>query len=64
MLYAIELLERILNIQSPFVVSVDVMIININKSRAVTLYLIKHRILIRGVFITYDVITRDVLSII
>ena len=45
--------ERILNIHPPFVVSVVVLIINIHKykSRAVTLYLIKHRILIRGGFI-------------
>ena len=35
----------------PFVVSVAVLIINIHKSRAVTLYLIKHRILIKGGFI-------------
>ena len=34
-----------------FVVSVAVLLINIHKSRAVTLYLIKHRILIRGGFI-------------
>ena len=39
--------------EPPFVVSVAVLIINIYKykSRAVTLYLIKHRILIRGGFI-------------
>ena len=45
--------ERTLNIDPPFVVSVAVLIINIRKykSRAVTLYLIKHRILIRGDFI-------------
>ena len=45
--------ERILNIQPPFVVSVAVLMINIHKykSRAVTLYLMKHRILIRGDFI-------------
>ena len=45
--------ERTLNIDPPFVVSVAVLIINIHKykSRAVTLYLIKHRILIRGGFI-------------
>ena len=45
--------ERILNIQPPFVVSVAVLMINIHKykSRAVTLYLMKHRILIRGGFI-------------
>ena len=45
--------ERTLNIDPPFVVSVAVLIINIHKykSRAVTLYLIKHRILIGGDFI-------------
>ena len=45
--------ERILNIQPPFVVSVAVLMINIHKykSRAVTLYLMKHRMLIRGGFI-------------
>ena len=45
--------ERTLNIHPPFVVSVAVLIINIHKykSRAVTLYLIKHRILTRGGFI-------------
>ena len=45
--------ERTLNIHPPFVVSVAVLIINIHKykSRAVTLYLIKHRILIREGFI-------------
>ena len=45
--------ERTSNIHPPFVVSVVVLIINIHKykSRAVTLYLIKHRILIRGDFI-------------
>ena len=45
--------ERTLNIHPQFVVSVAVLIINIHKykSRAVTLYLIKHRILIRGGFI-------------
>ena len=45
--------ERTLNIHPPFVVSVAVLVINIHKykSRAVTLYLIKHRILIRGGFI-------------
>ena len=45
--------ERTLNIHPPFVVSVAVLVINIHKykSRAVTLYLIKHRILIRGDFI-------------
>ena len=45
--------ERILNIQPPFVVSVAVLMINIHKykSRVVTLYLMKHRILIRGGFI-------------
>ena len=37
-----------LNIYSPFIVQVAVMITNIHKSLAVTLYLIKHRILIRG----------------
>ena len=41
---------RTLNIHPPVVVSVDVLIINIHKSRAVTLYLIKHRILIRKRF--------------
>ena len=42
--------ERTLNIHPPFVVSVAGLIINIHKykSRAVTLYLIKNRILIRG----------------
>ena len=43
--------ERMINIHPPFVVSVAVLIINIHKSRAVTLYLMKHRILIRGGFI-------------
>ena len=45
--------ERTLNIHPPFVVSVAVLIINIHKykSRAVTLYLIQQRILIRGGFI-------------
>ena len=45
--------ERTLNIHPPFVVSVVVLIINIQKykSRAVTLYLIKDRILIRDGFI-------------
>ena len=40
-----------LNIHSPFVVSVAVLIIDFHESRAVTLYLIKHRLLIRGGFI-------------
>ena len=40
-----------LNIHPPFVVSVAVLIIDTHKSRAVTLYLIKHRILITGGFI-------------
>ena len=44
--------ERTLNIHPPVVVSVDVLIINIHKSRAVTLYLIKHRILIRKRFLS------------
>ena len=39
--------ERTLNIRPPFIVSVAVL----HKSRAVTLYLIKHRILKRGAFI-------------
>ena len=43
--------EITLNIHPPFVMSVAVLIINIHKSRAVTLYLIKHRILIKGDFI-------------
>ena len=45
--------ERTLNIHPPFVVLVAVLIINIHKykSRAVTLYLIKDRILLRGCFI-------------
>ena len=45
--------ERTLNIHPPFVVLVAVLIINIHKykSRAVTLYLIKDRILLRGGFI-------------
>ena len=43
--------ERMLNIHPPFVVSVAVPIINIHESRAVTLYLIKHRVLITGGFI-------------
>ena len=43
--------ERMLNIHPPFVVSVAVLIIDIHKSRAVTLYLIKHLILKRGGFI-------------
>ena len=58
--------ERTLNIHPPFVVSVAVLIVDIHKSRAVTLYLIKYLILIRGVggeeFIRYDVTTRDVLE--
>ena len=41
--------ERTLNIPPPFVVSVAVLIVDIHKSRAVTLYLIKYLILIRGV---------------
>ena len=40
-----------LNIYPPFVVSVAVLIIDIHKSRAVTLYLIKHRILITRGFL-------------
>ena len=40
-----------LNSHPPFVVSVAVLIIDIHESRAVTLYLIKHRLLIRGGFI-------------
>ena len=43
--------ERILNIHLPFVVSVAVLIVDIHKSRAVTLHLIKHRGLLRGGFI-------------
>ena len=45
--------ERTLNIHPPFVVTVAVLIINIHKykSSAVTLYMIKHRILTRGDFI-------------
>ena len=43
--------ERTLNIHPSFVVSITVLIINIHDSRAVPLYLIKHRILIRGGFI-------------
>ena len=43
--------ERMLNIYTPFVVSVAVLIINIHESRAVTLYLIKHRVLITVGFI-------------
>ena len=43
--------EITLNIHPSFVMSVAVLIINIHKSRAVTLYLIKHRILIKGDFI-------------
>ena len=45
--------ERTLNIHPPFVVSVAVLMINIHKykSRAETLYLIEHRIRIRGGFI-------------
>ena len=39
--------------------SVAVLIINIHKSRAVTLYLIKHRILITGGFI--DIKSRHVM---
>ena len=57
--------ERTLNIHPPFVVSVAVLIVDIHKSRAVTLYLIKYLILISGVggeFIRYDVTTRDVLE--
>ena len=40
----------ILNFQSPFAVSVDDLIISINKSRVVTLYLINHCTLIRMTF--------------
>ena len=40
-----------LNINPPFVVSAAVLITDIHESRAVTLSLIKHRILIRGGFI-------------
>ena len=54
--------ERTLNIPPPFVVSVAVLIVDDHKSRAVTLYLIKYLILIRGGFIRYDVTTRDVLD--
>ena len=43
--------ERMLNIHPPFVVSAAVLIIDIHESHAVTLYLIKHRILITGGFI-------------
>ena len=39
-----------------------VQIINIHKSRAMILFLRKHRILIRGGFIRYNVTARDVLS--
>ena len=46
-----KFVERTLNMFPPFVVSVSVLIINIHKSRAVSLYLIKHRILIRMRFI-------------
>ena len=42
--------ERTLNIHPPFVVSVTMLIINIYKSRAVTLFLIKHCIQIRRRF--------------
>ena len=57
--------ERTLSIHPPFVVSVAVLIVDILKSRAVTLYLIKYLILIRGGGrggIRYDVTTRDVLE--
>ena len=56
--------ERTLNIHPPFVVSVAVLIVDIHKSRAVTLYLIKYLILMRGGGggIRYDVTTRDVLE--
>ena len=43
--------ERLLNIHPPFVASVAVLIIDIHESREVTLYLIKHRILIKGGFL-------------
>ena len=43
--------ERMLNVHPPFVVSVAVLIIDIHESRAVTLYPVKHRLLIRGGFI-------------
>ena len=43
--------ERMLNIHPLFVVSVTVVLIDIHKSRAVTLYLTKHRILKREGFI-------------
>ena len=43
--------ERMLNIHPPFVVSAAVLIIDSQESRAGTLYLIKHRVLVRGGFI-------------
>ena len=43
--------EITLNIHPEFVMSVAVLIINIHKLRAVTLYLINSRILIKGDFI-------------
>ena len=43
--------ERMLTIHPPFVVSIAVLIIDTHKSRAVTLYLLKHRIIIRGGFL-------------
>ena len=46
--------ERMLNIHPPFVVSVPVLIIDIHESSAVTLDLIKHRILIGGGFIEIE----------
>ena len=42
--------------------SVAVLIINIYNPRAVTLYLIKHRITNKGRFYRYKVAARDVLS--
>ena len=48
--------ERMLNIHPPFVVSVAVLIIDIHKSREVTLYLIKHRIRLMGGFLDIKLI--------
>ena len=50
-MYCVCNFEITLNIRPPFVMAVAVLIINIHKSRAVTLYLIKHCILLKGDFI-------------
>ena len=49
-------------IHPPSVVSVDVLIINVHKSHAMALYLIKHRILNKEEVYQYKVTARDVVS--